>query len=75
MPKLVQFTRHYGSYNPGESAGFEDAEAARLVAKKVARWPDAPRPAETKKPEPKAEEKPAADPKAPPQKDVTKITK
>jgi hypothetical protein len=29
--KLVKFGRHFNGYNPGDVAGFEDAQAAELI--------------------------------------------
>lgn len=34
--KLVKFVRHYSSYNVGETAGFEDTQAAELVQRGAA---------------------------------------
>ena len=28
---IIEFTRHYGVYNPGEIAGFDDEEARKLI--------------------------------------------
>lgn len=82
--KIVQFLKHHDLWNSGEQAGFEDAEAERLVAKKIAIWPpkkdEAKADAKVDKPEAKTEAKPDpkpdVDPKKkdgpPPKKDETR---
>jgi hypothetical protein len=34
--QIVRFTRHWGPYNAGETAGFDVAEAGRLIEAGVA---------------------------------------
>ncbi|RXZ42705.1 hypothetical protein [Crenobacter cavernae] len=39
MSKAVTFLKPWRHYNPGETAGFSDEQADRLVAGEVAEWP------------------------------------
>ena len=55
--RLVVFSKHYGIWNSGEVAGFPDAEAADLVHRKIARFPESPAAGR-----PSPEEPPAAEP-------------
>lgn len=53
--KVVRFTQRYGCYNPGETAGFPETEAANLLKLGVA----------TDRPAPQAEAPPTARPDPP----------